>query len=106
MEGPSPRLLASLVRAVAMLALPASHQIAWLESLGVGGSADELALEFDDGYVLAPQFVERQWLDAAVVDPLRALNDLLQSMSGPGNAELWDAAALESSPRWSEVREQ
>lgn len=71
MEGPTPGMLASLIRAIAMLALPAPHQIAWLEALGVGGSADELALEFHDGYLLVPQFVERQWLQAAVVGPLR-----------------------------------
>jgi hypothetical protein len=50
--------------------------VAWLESLGAGASVDELALEFDDGVRLAPQFVEASWLPASVLEPLRALGDL------------------------------
>jgi len=45
MDGPTPRSLANLLRSVAILALPASDQTAWVESLGVGPVVDELALE-------------------------------------------------------------
>lgn len=105
MDGPSPRSLANLVRAIAVLALPAADQVAWLDSLGIGGgNADELALELGDGFLLAPQFVENSWLPSEAAEPLRVLDALLASMSGPSNSELWDTAALETAPAWSEAR--
>ena len=105
MEGLSPRSLANLMRAVAILALPASDQVAWVDSLGIGGSnVDELALELGDGFLLVPQFVERSWLPAEAVEPLRALDSHLASFSGAANSELWEASALETAPAWSEAR--
>lgn len=105
MEGPTPRSLANLMRAVAVLALPASDQIAWLEGLGIGESnANELAIELGDGFLLVGQFVERRWLPVEVVDPLRALDSLLHSMSGPANSDLWETAALETAPAWGDAR--
>lgn len=106
MEGPSPRSLANLVRSVAILALPAGDQTAWVDSLGVGPVVDELALELGDGALLAKQFVEAGWLGAEVLQPLRVLDALLDDMSGPENASLWDVSSLESSPRWAEARER
>ena len=107
MDGPSPRLLANFVRSLGVLALPAADQVAWLGSLdGLGDppSTDELALELDDGFRLAPQFVAAGWLPPAVLDPLRQLDEVLAAMSGQDNAELWVPDALVRSPRWSEVR--
>ena len=89
MDGPTPRALANFVRAVAILALPAPDQVAWVESLGVGPVVDELALELGDGALLAAQFVEAGWLGAEVLQPLQILEALLDSMSGPENAPLW-----------------
>jgi hypothetical protein len=106
MDGPSPRFLANLVRSIAILALPAGDQAAWVESLGVGPVVDELALELGDGALLAEQFVEAGWLSACALSPLRALDALLADMSGPRNSALWDVSSLDSSPRWAEVRER
>ena len=107
MEGPSPRSLANLVRSVAILALPAGDQTAWVEALGVGPVVDELALELGDGALLAePSFVEAGWLGSDVLPPLRALDALLGDISGPDNAGLWDVSSLESSQRWAEARER
>ena len=106
MEGPPPRSLANLVRAVAVLALPAEDQAAWVDSLGVGPVVDELALELGDGALLAQQFVDAGWLGADVLSPLRALDALLKDMSGPDNASLWETSALDSLPQWAEVRER
>lgn len=106
MEGPSPRSLANLMRAVAVLALPAADQIAWLDSLGIGWTnVDELALELGEGFLLLPQIVERSWLPIEVVEPLRALDSLLASISGPANSDLWETTALETAPAWAEARE-
>ncbi len=107
MEGPSPRLLASLVRALAVLAMPAADQVDWLRSLGVLGdspNADELALELSDGAFLSAQFVEADWLPASVSEPLRELDSLLSTMSGPANTEFWNSGALASAAEWDDVR--
>jgi hypothetical protein len=106
MDGPTPRSLANLVRAVAVLALPASDQVSWIESLGVGLVVDELALELGDGALLARQFVDAGWLSLDVLPPLQALNALLEDMSGPENAPLWNVSSLDFSPRWAEARAQ
>jgi hypothetical protein len=106
MDGPSPRSLANLVRSVAILALPAADQAAWVETLGVGPVVDELALELGDGALLARQFVDAGWLGGEVLLPLEALDALLEDMSGADNAPLWDVSSLGSSPRWAAAREQ
>jgi hypothetical protein len=104
-EGPT-RSLASLIRAVAVLALPAADQVEWVDSLGVGPVADELALELGDGALLAQQFVEAGWLGADNLSPLMAVDLLLKDMSGLENEALWDYPALNSSPRWAAVRKR
>jgi len=99
-----PSSLGRFVRAIAVLALPAEGQLAFLDSIGVPHNVDELAWEFDDGRLLARQFVELQWTSAvfrAKVDPLNAL---LDEMSGEEHAELWTATALREAPEWERVR--
>ncbi|GGN07388.1 hypothetical protein FHR83_002437 [Actinoplanes campanulatus] len=49
-----PRSAVSFARGVAVLALEADAQVAYLKKLGAAPSADEPALEFDDGLRLAP----------------------------------------------------
>jgi len=95
-------VLEQLVVAVSRLARPAESQIAYLEALGPGASADELALELDDvadAALAVPGLVsERQQ------SLVRALDDRLREMSGRGQGELWSLHALRTSPSWSEVR--
>ncbi len=100
--------LVRFVRSIAVLALPAEGQLRWLNSLGLPGKAavaDELAHEFDDGFLLLSQFVERGWITGATVERLRELDSLLASMSGSENADLWDLSALESADMWRKVRD-
>ena len=85
MGGLQPASLRRLI-AVAILALPASDQTAWVESLGVGPVVDALALELGDGARLADQFVAKGWLGSEALPPLQALDALLEDMSGPNNA--------------------
>jgi hypothetical protein len=44
-----------LYRAVARLALPAEDQLAYLNTIGVGDLADELALDLNDGLESPPR---------------------------------------------------
>ncbi len=71
MTGPGVGLLVALLKAVARLALSSDEQVAYLNAIGVGGCADELALEIGDEVPLLPQFVEAGWLseDEAIPVP-------------------------------------
>lgn len=64
------------VRAVAVLALPAAAQRAWLDTLPpfTAGNVDELAMEFDDGFQLAPQWVAAGWLAAETLEAATLLD--------------------------------
>lgn len=103
-DGPSPLLLASLLRAVGRLALPAEAQERWLIDLGTSPSADELALELGDIAPLIPGFVAAGWLTDAQAAATAHLAAHLEAMSGPGEAELWTTSALATDPRWAEAR--
>jgi hypothetical protein len=101
--------LARFVRSIAVLALPAEGQRQWLDSLGLPGEveiADELALEFDDGFLLLPQFVGHGWIAERTAGKLRELDSLLSAMSEPENAAVWDVSVLGSAKEWAEVREK
>ncbi|GAA0444915.1 hypothetical protein Aca07nite_54210 [Actinoplanes capillaceus] len=104
MDQPAPRFAVAFVRGVAVLALDADAQAAWLERLGTAPSADELAWEFDDGFRLAPTFIERGWLPGTAIPALTRLDDQLSAMSGTPNADLWHVDALPHSAEWDRVR--
>jgi hypothetical protein len=96
------------VRSVAVLALPAEDQVRWLNSIGFRGEsalADELAMEFDDGFRLLPQFVEHGWIPAAAAGKLGRLDSLLAAMSGPENVDVWHVSALAHADAWAAVRQ-
>src|SRR5512139_1937174 len=99
-----PSSLGRFVRAVAVLTLPAEQQVAYLVSIGVPESVDELALEFEDGRLLAAQFEALGWIRHECIRKIVDLDDLLKRMSGEANAELWTVQALMHSPQWVEVR--
>ena len=83
--------------ALTRLTWPAERQQAWLREIGVPGSADELALEFDDF---------RESVEHGAAAPVVAeLDRLLTRMSGEVNAHLWRAEALAAEPDWQRVRD-
>ncbi|GGN65852.1 hypothetical protein GCM10010112_27660 [Actinoplanes lobatus] len=104
MDHPAPRFAVAFVRSVAVLALEADAQTAWLQRLGTAPSADELACEFDDGFRLAPTFIERGWLSGTAIPALTQLDDQLSAMSGNPNADLWHIDALPHRAEWNRVR--
>jgi hypothetical protein len=104
-EQPGPRFVAAFVRSVAVLALEGDAQVAWASDLKTHVALiDELALEFDDGFRLAPTFIERGWLNEAALPVLTQLDKQLNAMSGRHNAELWHAEALTTRAEWDRVR--
>jgi hypothetical protein len=95
---------ARLVATLGHLAAEPVGQKAYLISIGVEGSADELALEFDDAYrPLIPHMAELK-ISGLAIAKLARLNDVLTEMSGADHLELWETAALETSNNWSQIR--
>ena len=102
---PDPAVVLRMLReSLERLASPAESQIGFLETLGVGDCADELALEFDGDARVVPALVEFGFATSAQLDAVRAVDIVLRRMSGPENAELWTFAALRNSTGWQEVR--
>lgn len=101
------RPLVSFVRSIAVPALPADQQRQWLNSLGLPGTAgiaDELALEFNDGIRLLPQFVEHGWIPSQAAARLGELDAVLEAMSGAENAALWQVPVLDTADEWADIR--
>ena len=88
-----------LLAAVERLAAAADEQEAYLRQLGTAPSADELALEFTDAFVVA-----RERLDESAADAATRLDDYLVEISGSDKAELWTVSALRDAPEWVRVR--
>lgn len=103
-SGLSPRFAIQFVRAVGVLAMSAEDQLSYLSSLGVPGGVDELALEFDDTFLLAKQFVQLGWIDSETYEQAHSLDAELSAISGSDHAELWTATALTASPQWASIR--
>jgi len=94
------RLAETLLR----LASPAAEQRAYIRALGTAPCIDELALEFDDMFVVTPLMLSRGALSPAEKLPLDAVDAQLKAMSGRHQAALWDLDALDR-PEWARVRE-
>jgi hypothetical protein len=96
---PTAASLASMAAVLGRLASPADVQAAYLADLGVSGSIDELALEFDDLFKpLEPRLDGLRGWEAA----LASLRELDSSLSSEQLS--WSYEALQSSQGWEEIR--
>ena len=66
---------------------------------------DELALSFEDGHLLLPQWVSAGWLPVEATPHFAAVDAALSDMSGAEHAHLWTVEALRDTPEWARVRE-
>ena len=96
------KILLELQNVLARLAAPASEQISYLQKLKVLPSIDELALEFDDTFVLVPQLIDERQLTQEQAETMYALDRKLSEMSN--EQSLWTTTALREHPDWAEVR--
>lgn len=99
-----PQFVVGFVRAIAVLALPPDDQIAYLSTLGDFVGVDELALEFDDGFLLAQQFVDAGWISAETYEGARLLDEQLAELTGAADDDLWTTDALAAAPEWASIR--
>jgi hypothetical protein len=92
----------SLIDALERLSASASEQIKYLRKLGVLPSIDELALEFDDAFVLLPELVQKGYFTDHQANKIRLVDHHLSIMSD--KKQLWTIKALESHSDWAEIR--
>ncbi|HEX5114202.1 MAG TPA: hypothetical protein VFW65_03285 [Pseudonocardiaceae bacterium] len=104
MTEPDGRGVVKLMRAVAMLAMPAPIQADYLNRIGTPDVADELALELDDTLQLADKLRDHGYLTDTEYTMLHALNRKLDSMSGHNHEPLWRTSALAEQSEWQQVR--
>jgi hypothetical protein len=106
-EEADPRTALQFVRSVAVLALDAAGQEAWLGRAfnGTVVAVAELEIEFDEGFALLPSFVARGWLDEAALPALTRLDEHLDAMSGDHNRHLWQVEALTSRAEGAQARD-
>lgn len=103
-QAPHPRRLAELLRAVAVLALPAEAQRDWLAGRGGPLSGDGLAIDIYESAPQADQFLAAGWISRRASEQVTELDRALNEMSGPDNADLWSAEALDAAPEWERLR--
>jgi hypothetical protein len=102
-----------LREAVANLAASADAQVSYLESSFVGLTAgksaeaygnDELAMEFDDSFIVVGHMLECGEIKEDEIDALRSLNEMLSRWSGPIHKDFWARTALFEDSRWQAIR--
>jgi hypothetical protein len=98
-------ILSRTRQALAILAASPEEQIVYLQDLGVGDSADELALELHEGVLMLDQLRDNYLVRDEQSEAIVAVDRKLAEMSGTGRAHLWTWGALERSKEWTEVRE-
>lgn len=84
--------------------MPADVQERWLASPQGGMHVDELALDWDSGSRMLPQWVERDWLSAEDAEKFRPIDLAFTAMTDRKDASLWTAKALHESQEWAEIR--
>jgi hypothetical protein len=103
-----------IVEILNVLAASAEEQVKHLDGLNLPGyekpvgedlrNIDELALGFGDAILSHVTMQQRNELTDMQVKCLLHLDELLKSMSGSSNAQLWTIQALYSRSEWQAVR--
>ncbi|MBI3298836.1 MAG: hypothetical protein HYZ75_11770 [Elusimicrobia bacterium] len=96
--------LRELEASLGRLAAPAEEQLAYLNSLGTGELADELALELHDDLLAVKGCAEPDLRDSAAMRAVVEVDDALQRMSGAANERLWRPEGLRAAEEWAALR--
>jgi len=87
-----------------LLASEAKVQLAYLNTSGIPGCINELALDYHEAALNADFMFKRGEINKAQYDCLNKLNEYLDEMSGEANAHVWTPEALHAAEAWREVR--
>lgn len=93
----------NLCEQLRLLSRPAKEQLDYLESIG-GAPIDELALEFEEVMILAPQKLQDGKITTAQVDSINFLYSKLNMLNNDISGEFWTESALVEQPEWGEIR--
>ncbi|BBM03580.1 hypothetical protein [Microbulbifer sp. GL-2] len=91
----------SLLEVLKILASSAQVQLRYLNGLG-NPSVDELALDFDDLFLMAPSKLEVGELTSQQFKNLEDLNSMFDQISGVDR--YWTASSLSEDREWEEIR--
>ncbi|MEU6310736.1 hypothetical protein [Streptomyces sp. NPDC047014] len=97
-------LYRQLLAAVALLAAPAPDQLAWLEKHAV--PVDEIALNFDDAAVIAPQLGDEGWLAPEALADITRMNGLLDRLTADEGSTVWTGQGLRTHDHWKRIRQE
>ncbi|MEU6210851.1 hypothetical protein ABZ891_13150 [Streptomyces sp. NPDC047023] len=97
-------LYGQLLTAVALLAAPAQDQLAWLDQHAV--PVDEIALNFDDATVMAPQLGDEGWLTPEALSDITQMDGLLNLLAADKGSTVWTAQGLRTHEQWRRVRQE
>ena len=97
-------LFQKLLSSLTLLCKGADEQISYLEELGVGPSADELALEFDDCMGVVSELFEKGFVSIEFVQAVEELDQKLDLMSINADDVLWSFESLRNRKEWEDVR--
>ncbi|MDX2560279.1 hypothetical protein PV371_11535 [Streptomyces sp. TX20-6-3] len=92
-----------LCRALSVVAASAPDQRGWLEKHGVG--ADEIALDLEHGFRLAPQLVEQGALSRESLADVGLIDAVFDEMTRDRSTDWWAVEALAVAPGWARARE-
>ena len=95
-------MIERVVIALRALAAPAAEQLERFPDFVA--KPDDLALDFDDAYLLLQQCQQLE-LSTAQLDAVAAVDRLLEHMSDSQRHALWTENALRSALEWQQVRE-
>ena len=96
-------LINKIISVIKLLAQSASQQLNYLNSIGAIDNVDELALEFDDVFIVMTS-QSNTFLSEEQKKLICDLNLYLDAMSEEENEHLWTTNALLNSKEWAEVR--
>lgn len=89
-----------LIQVLKLIASPASIQISALPDFVV--VADEIALMYEDVFIMIPQLKEERYIPENILDMLSNLEAQFEIMSR--NKLLWSIDSLKESKSWENVR--
>jgi hypothetical protein len=96
--------LSRLVEVLGRLAADAHVQVGYLDRLGAGDSADELALELDDVIGLLDELVNEGLIVEMTAAAVRDVDGKLEQFSGAAYHALWTREALQGADVGAQVR--
>ena len=89
-------LYRQLIEAIRLVAVSYDDQVTCLPSFV--HMPDEIALSYNDRYLLVPQFIDQGLLRKEDIGELVEIDALFERLSGSHNASWWTLSAMESDP--------